>query len=173
MAILAEITKSAPEQLMKSSSPGINELMDMISTVPSLSASPIVRKLRSKCIARSASRLLPTTYISRRRFGKTLHACSRSLSLIPATGKALLVTSNAPPEGQDLSVEVNVDVPDEVEGALGQLFELLVDRVSGMPMTYPLLGSLADPRIPLYDGLLRKGYRALRIDYRQVSLNKS
>ena len=65
------------------------------------------------------------------------------------------------------SDEVEFDVPDEVEGALGQLFELLVDKVS-----VKCIGDdkalIRRARIQALDGQLPKASRVSRIDFHRV-----
>ncbi|KAH8114535.1 armadillo-type protein [Phellopilus nigrolimitatus] len=109
MAVLAEVSKSAPLELLQVHLVRLQAIVNEVAQVNDLAENPVIRKLRSKTLSRLATRILPLN-ISRRR----------------QTGK--VINRNSPDDCLDEAEEEQQDVPPEVEDIFEELFGLLQDR---------------------------------------------
>ncbi|KAG5635354.1 hypothetical protein H0H81_011555 [Sphagnurus paluster] len=105
LQVLCEVMNSASVEQVRLRASQIFEITDATDKKP-LSSNAVVRKFRIKLLSRAALRLLPAPLIGRRK-GRVL------------TGNDI---------NEDCVQELNIDVPEEVEQVLEQLFEALQDR---------------------------------------------
>ncbi|KAF4617278.1 hypothetical protein D9613_005867 [Agrocybe pediades] len=105
LKVLCEVVKSGSAEQVKNELPTLLSIGHIIQDSSKYSNNTVLRKLRTKLIARVGLRLLPAVNIKRQ---------ARSLS---AEGPV-----EADEDDQD------IDVPDEIEDILGQTFEALQDR---------------------------------------------
>ncbi|KAJ7644104.1 TBCD protein [Roridomyces roridus] len=108
LQVLCELASSGPSDLVQSSTARFFKIADAIQANASLNSNTILRKFRTKLIARIPLRILAPSMALRRK------------------GKALM--SDAPSEAQTIQEEEEIDVPEEVETVLEQLFESLQDK---------------------------------------------
>ncbi|KAJ6613342.1 TBCD protein [Mycena sp. CBHHK59/15] len=106
--VLCEVTKSGPADLVRMHAPRFFAIATAIEERDALNSNTVVRKFKTKLLARIPLRVLPPRSSASRRKGRAL------------TGH----NSTAP----DPIQEDDVDVPEEVEVVLEQLFKSLQDK---------------------------------------------
>ncbi|KAJ6559228.1 TBCD protein [Mycena vulgaris] len=108
LQVMCEVAKSGPADLVQGNAARFFAIADAIGTSEVLNANTIVRKFKTKLVARIPLRILPPTSNATRRKGRAL------------TGH----DTGAPEPVQEHEIEV----PEEVEVVLEQLFKSLQDK---------------------------------------------
>ncbi|EJC98100.1 TBCD protein [Fomitiporia mediterranea MF3/22] len=111
LRVIAEITKSGPMEILHPYISRLQTLVNEITREQHLAENTVIRKLRTKCITRTASRLLPARSKKSRSTAKSLEPSLRTEEY-----------------SLDDDVDGEHDVPGQVEDAIGELFELLQDK---------------------------------------------
>ncbi|KAJ7459837.1 TBCD protein [Mycena latifolia] len=108
LQVLCEVAKSGPADLVQSNAARFFTIADAIQASEVLNSNTIVRKFKTKLVARIPLRILPPTSNATRRKGRAL------------TGHA---------QGEpEIIQEDEIEVPEEVEVVLEQLFKSLQDK---------------------------------------------
>ncbi|KAI0072860.1 TBCD protein [Panus rudis PR-1116 ss-1] len=106
---LCEITKSGTSTLIDSNRASLLQICHTIPNQKALASNTLVRKLRSKLLSRVVLRLLP---------GRTRNR-KRGRALVPSAGDET---------GSAMDPDLDMDVPEETETALEELFQSLQDK---------------------------------------------
>ncbi|KAF9808522.1 hypothetical protein IEO21_07853 [Rhodonia placenta] len=110
LQVLCEIAKAGSAEQVSTHVATLLEVVNAVQESQSLMGNSLVRKLRTKLISRIALRLLPATFSAARTRGRALTAHHE-------------VDSN-----KEHSAEEEIDVPEEVESILEELFKALQDK---------------------------------------------
>ncbi|KAJ7780620.1 TBCD protein [Mycena maculata] len=108
LQVLCEVTKSGPADLVQMNVARFFAIADAIEASPTLNSNTVVRKFKTKLVARIPLRILPPTSNATRRKGRAL------------TGED--------PGAPEPIQEEDIEVPEEVEVVLEQLFKSLQDK---------------------------------------------
>ncbi|KAJ7505351.1 TBCD protein [Mycena galericulata] len=108
LQVLCEVAKSGPADLVQTNAARFFAISDAIEASPAMNNNTIVRKFRTKLVARIPLRILPPTSNATRRKGRAL-------------------TGDDPGAPEPIQ-EDEIDVPEEVEIVLEQLFKSLQDK---------------------------------------------
>ncbi|KAJ4482161.1 tubulin folding cofactor D C terminal-domain-containing protein [Lentinula aciculospora] len=105
--VLCEVLRSGPLELVQSKLPDFMALVNAADSRETFANNALVRKLKTKLISRIGLRLLPARV---------------------AAGRFLTGNDNSPQSQNNVEQEEDVDVPEEVEMVLEQLFAALQDK---------------------------------------------
>ncbi|TFY52216.1 hypothetical protein EVJ58_g10139 [Rhodofomes roseus] len=108
LQVLCEVTKSGSVEQVKAHAQAMLDVANSVQQNSTLLQNTLIRKLRTKLISRVALRLLPASPLVTRSKGRALAASSDE-------------------EGQP-TVDMDFDVPDELEGVLEDLLAALQDK---------------------------------------------
>ncbi|KAJ7670233.1 TBCD protein [Mycena rosella] len=108
LQVLCEVAKSGPADLVQGNAARFFAIVDAIQASEVLNSNTIVRKFKTKLVARIPLRILPPTSNATRRKGRALTGCDRG--------------------EPELMLEHEIEVPEEVEVVLEQLFKSLQDK---------------------------------------------
>jgi hypothetical protein len=123
---LCEVTKSGPPELIREHLSLALDVARSVGRIEHLVNNTLIRKLKTKIMARAALRLLPAKSNLRRRKGGEFFPCLTKYAY-NKPGRALL-----PGDGgvvEDSEPDADIEVPEEVETALEELFHAVQDKV--------------------------------------------
>lgn len=121
---LCEVTKSGPPELIQEQLSLALDVGRSVDGIPSLVNNTVIRKFKTKIVARAALRLLP----AKRNLRKgEVYLPRLNLKLIITAGRVLVAGDSA--ETSESENEEDAQVPEEIENILENLFSALQDKV--------------------------------------------
>ena len=133
--MVCEITKTAPSDIVKAHSSDLLRIARSVDNSKPFEVNAVIRKLRTKAVAHAGIRLLPPRGVLRGPRGEAGGTgLSMSLILVRLEGKSLV----SPATHCVLQTEdEEIDVPEEMEGILDDLFQAIQDKASTLDSNLP------------------------------------
>lgn len=129
LRVVYEIIKTAPSDIVQAHSSDLLRIVRYVDSSKGFETNAVIRKLRTKAIAHVGIRLLPPRGVLRvpRGEASVTGTVSMNLILVIPEGKSLV-----PPTIHNVlrTEDGEVDVPEETDAILGDLFQAIQDKVS-------------------------------------------
>ena len=127
MGVLCEVVKSGSAEQVQAELVDLLTVTRIVKQTSTFTNNTVVRKFNTKLISRIGLRLLPASLNRRNRKGPSSSISTRTLSLKESIIARALAASEITNDSE--GVHDDVDVPDDVEHILEELFEALQDKV--------------------------------------------